>query len=97
MDTARPAGTSRPTSSTGPERDDPEVEEATKRVLGVAAETWYGLAHWAKETNNLAPWQRGLSFSLGKVVGQSKKPSPKQAIQGVRILDEARRRGFQVE
>ena len=65
--------------------------------MEVPAETWFALSHWAKETNILAPWQRGLSFSLGRLVAKDKTPSPKQAMQGIRILDEADRRGFQIE
>ena len=52
------------------------------------------LAHWAKETDNLQPWQRSLAFSLGRLAGQGREPSRKQAVQGKKILDEAGRLGF---
>jgi hypothetical protein len=60
----------------------------------VEAETWFQLANWAKETLNLQPWQRSLAFSLGKRATQGVQPTVKQATQGLRMLDEARRLGF---
>ncbi len=72
----------------------PEEEESITRVSAVPAETWFGLAAWAKDTNNLQSWQRGLSFSLGRLASNEKKPSRKQADHGERILAEARSLGF---
>ncbi len=79
-----------------PETLDPETKDAIDRVSAVPAETWFSISKWAKETGNLAPWQRGLSFSLGRAVGGGRAPSPKQAIQGLKILEEATRLGFEV-
>jgi hypothetical protein len=64
------------------------------RVAAIPAETWFGLAAWAKDTETLMPWQRGLSFSLGKLAGSGKKPTRKQAIHGEKIIEEARSLGF---
>lgn len=53
-------------------------EAATiERVAAIPAETWFGLAVWAKDTETLMPWQRGLSFSLGKLAGAGRKPTRK--------------------
>ena len=52
------------------------------------------LSSWAKETGNLQSWERSLAFNLGKLARQGRTPSRKQATQGKRILDEARRLGF---
>lgn len=72
-----------------------EDEEAAKtRVEEVPAETWFALAKWAKETDNLQSWERSLAFSLGRNASQGKPPSRKQANHGVRILDQAEKLGF---
>lgn len=71
------------------------AETATlKRAAAVAAEDWFAASAWAKETDNLAGWQRQIAFSLGKLAGQGRTPSFKQATQGVRLLDECVRLGF---
>jgi AIPR protein len=72
-----------------------EERAAMAAVLGVSAAAWFQLAAWAKQTDNLQAWQRGLSFSLGRLLSAGKEPSRKQAIQAERILAEARRLGFQ--
>jgi hypothetical protein len=60
----------------------------------VPAQTWFDLAAWAKDTQTLQPWQRSLSFSLGRLAGAGKKPTRKQAMHGDKILQEARSLGF---
>ena len=69
----------------------PEVSAAA----AVPAETWFECAHWAKETNSLMPWQRGLAFSLGQRASREADPTVKQAVQGLALLREAMRLGFQ--
>jgi hypothetical protein len=68
----------------------PEVSAAA----AVPAQTWYECASWAKETNTLQPWQRGLAFSLGQRADRELDPTAKQAAQGIRLLQEAIRLGF---
>ena len=70
-----------------------ETTPEVKTMAEVPAETWFKLSHWAKETGNLASWQRSIAFSLGKIAGR-KPPSEKQAKQAVKILEEAQRLGF---
>ena len=55
-------------------------------VFPIESTTWFELAQWAKETNNFQAWQRGLSFSLGKLAEAGKPPSRKQAVQGQKSL-----------
>ena len=81
-------------SSAGPSGVLPEEQRASEAVVSLGAEGWFSLARWAKQTDNLQPWERSLGFSLGKVVRQGRTPSRKQAVQGERILAEARRLGF---
>ena len=63
-------------------------------VADVPADTWYRVSNWAKETNNLQPWQRSLAYSLGKLAARGQTPSAKQAAQGAKLLHEARSLGF---
>lgn len=65
-----------------------------REVAGVTSAYWFEVSHWAKATGNLAPWQRSLAYSLGRVAARQTIPSVKQLHQGLRILDEARRLGF---
>jgi hypothetical protein len=62
--------------------------------MSVDAETWFALSHWARETDSLQPWQRGLAFSLGRLAGRGSEPSERQAKHGAMILDEAMALGF---
>ncbi len=77
-----------------PESLAPEAQVHIERVKEIPSETWYAVAKWAKDTNNLAGWQRSLSFSLGRLAAAKREPSAKQAKQGVLILEEAARLGF---
>lgn len=75
-----------------------EAEKAAmSRVRRVESETWFSLAKWAKETDTLAGWQRSLSVSMGRLASAERSPSRKQAVQAERILDEASRKGFDLE
>lgn len=67
---------------------------AMAAVTGVSGETWFALSSWAKQTNNLKPWERGLAFSLGRLATEGGHPSRKQAIHGARILQESTALGF---
>lgn len=68
--------------------------EQLARVSAVPSQTWFDLAAWAKDTQSLQPWQRSLSFSLGRAAGNGKPPTRKQAVHGEKILTEARSLGF---
>ena len=68
--------------------------EAATRIVVVPAEEWFAISAWAKETGNLAAWQRSLAYSLGMLTARGKVPSNKQAVQGEKILNEVRRLGF---
>jgi hypothetical protein len=70
--------------------------EAYARIRLVPADEWFAISGWAKDTGNLEPWQRGLAYSLGRLVAQNKQPSTKQVQQGGKILEESRRLGFRM-
>jgi hypothetical protein len=76
------------------DKPDEQDLERISGVMAIPAETWFRISNWAKETHNLQGWQRGLAFSLGKLVGRKQLPSRKQAMQGLRIYEEAIRLGF---
>lgn len=69
-------------------------QDEFKIVVAVEGETWFALAAWAKETDSLQSWQRGLAFSLGKLANSGKTPSRKQVVHGAAIFEEAKRLGF---
>jgi hypothetical protein len=69
-------------------------QEEIRWVATIPSDTWFGIAKWARETGTLAPWQRSLSFSLGRLAASGKAASRKQAVQGRKIHDEATRLGF---
>jgi hypothetical protein len=74
--------------------DQPTNADGT--VVAVAAlpsEVWLAAAKWAKDTGTLQVWQRKIAYSLGKL-GRGSQPSPKQAIQGRKLMLEAIRLGF---
>ncbi|MGY1771948.1 AIPR family protein [Blastococcus sp. SYSU D00813] len=70
------------------------AEPTVASASAVPADAWFECAHWAKQTNALAPWQRGLAFSLGQRASRAVDPSPKQAVQGIALMQEALRLGF---
>ncbi|MHB1544693.1 MAG: AIPR family protein [Cuniculiplasma sp.] len=64
-------------------------------VAAVPSEVWFAASKWAKDTNTLLPWQRSLAYSLGRKVSlPGALPTPKQAIQGRKLMMEAIRLGF---
>jgi hypothetical protein len=87
----RPA---RSVASVGLSGVQPEEQQAIEKVTAVGADGWFALSRWAKQTENLQPWERSLAFSLGKLVRHGRSPSRKQAVQGERILEDAHRLGF---
>jgi hypothetical protein len=78
----------------GIENSDAEDFKLISEISKVAAETWFQISQWAKETNNLQPWQRTLAYSLGGLARKKQIPSRKQAIQGMKILEEVSGLGF---
>ncbi len=85
--TTYPLGTDRPVPT-------PAENIIVEAVKAIPADVWFAVSKWAKETESLQAWQRSLAYSLGKLLARALVPSPKQAIQGVRLLMDARRLGF---
>ena len=74
----------------------PTKEEAKEieSVKSIPADVWFSIATWAKKTDNLKPWQRRLSFSIGNILKKGRSPSPKQAHQSLILFQEASEQGF---
>jgi hypothetical protein len=78
------------------------VEKGTTREQDVAiaevkkfpAEYWYGLSKWAREHSFLQPWQRSLSYSMGRLASRGKSPTGKQAVQALKLIERAKELGF---
>lgn len=86
----REAATSGGTAANGAVSDDPAVIECVE----LGSDGWFALSNWAKQTNNLQPWQRKLAYDIGIRINRGRPPSTKQAHHGTRILADARERGF---
>lgn len=71
-----------------------EEKELINRITAIPADVWLSISKWAKDTNNLQPWQRSISFSVGTLVGRGKRPSVKQARQADKIYNVAKEKGF---
>jgi len=71
-----------------------DEREAMAVATSIGGDDWFALSKWAKETGCLAPWERSLAFSVGRLLKGEKPLSRKQAVQGARILTESRRLGF---
>jgi hypothetical protein len=79
---------------TGIEAPDASEQKLIDEIAKVPAEKWLALSHWAKETDNLQGWQRGIAYTLGQRAKQGREPTRKQAVQAQSILEEADRLGF---
>jgi hypothetical protein len=72
----------------------PATGALLEAILAIPPDVWYTIAKWAKENNELMPWQRGLAFSLGRLREAGKPPSVKQGIQGRKLLLDAVAEGY---
>lgn len=73
---------------------DPKDLETIEAVSNVSSDVWFKIAKWAKDTNNLQPWQRAIAFSIGRLLASGKQVSYKQANQAVKILESVKSLGF---
>ena len=64
------------------------------KASAIAAAEWYALSKWAKETDNFQGWQRSIVFSVAQLIARNHKPSYKQAVQALKVYEEAVQKGF---
>lgn len=68
-----------------------------REVSDVGGDHWLAIANWARETDNLSPWQRRFAYTVGVQLRRGRDLTPKQAVQAERILETAAGLGFQPE
>jgi hypothetical protein len=55
-------------------------------VYNYGAEYFFSLAHWAREEEELEPWERRFIYSIGKYLTQGWQISKRQEHQALRIV-----------
>jgi hypothetical protein len=63
--------------------------------MDVPLQTWYEVSVWASQNEQLTYIQRNIAMTLSKYAASGRRPSIKQAVQGLKILTEAREFGFE--
>ena len=71
-----------------------ELEADRRYVDDVSNTEWYALSRWAKEQNQLKPWQRGLAYAIGRNKSRGWDLSDKQYKYGAMSHREAIKLGF---
>ncbi len=68
-----------------------EDYENISRVMSIDGLMWYKIHSWGKKTKRLESWQCGIAHTLSGMAADNwvKKPSAKQAKQGVKILEQS--------
>lgn len=84
-----------------PGRTEPKLDSSITRVAespiyNYPPEFFFHLAHWAKEKDELNPWERRLTFDIGRYRAQGWLLSEKQERHGLRIIQKAQGLGFSV-
>lgn len=74
--------------------DSPGLTATVGAVYTVSASEWTALAAWARETQNLQPWERQQATTVARYINNDWSLTEKQASQANRILAEARSLGF---
>jgi hypothetical protein len=77
-----------------PDADNAEEAAVIAEVAAIGGEGWLALANWAKETGNLAPWQRKIAYGIGVRLKRGSDPTIKQAIQAKKMLNAAAAVGY---
>jgi len=71
-----------------------EEDPLTAELMAPGGDFYLAVANWAKQTDNLTPWQRRFAYSIGVQLNRGKVLSPKQTPHAKQIRDEALVRGF---
>lgn len=75
------------------ETQDP-FNDKVSEIIGTTPDIWFNIASWAKRTDSLLPKQRGIAFSIGRILSEGGIPTVKQCYAAKRIMSEAHRLGF---
>lgn len=87
-------GAGQPASNGGARRADGPQSADLGFLQDVDGDVFLAISNWAKQTDNLTPWQRRFAFTVGVAMKRQKPLTAKQAPHAKAILDEARARGF---
>ena len=71
-----------------------EQQDALDRAAELDGDVFKAISSWAKETNNLQPFQRSICYSVGRTKSYGKQISGKQALHAMKAYDEAISLGF---
>jgi uncharacterized protein (DUF433 family) len=74
----------------------PADDALVRRTSELGGDFWLAISNWAKETDNLNPWQRRFAYTIGIQLKRGRDLSAKQALQAAKILAAARQRGYAV-
>ena len=69
--------------------------EAMYRADELTGDIFIAISSWAKETNNLQPYQRSICYSVGRTKLHGKQISVKLALHAMKAYDEAISLGFE--
>lgn len=90
------AGSVASNGSESPASGPADAHAAAATCMQLPSEAWFALHLWGRRSGALADWQTGIAHTLSSYAsgGWQKPPTPKQARQGIRILETARQHGF---
>ena len=71
-----------------------QAQPTIARAAVVPAQTWSEVAAWAKQNDQLEPFQRGVAVNLSRRAERGLEPNERQAQQGLALLHEAVLSGF---
>ena len=84
-----------PVSTSGRAPLTSDQEEAIKKCNAFTADQLMALNKWAKETNNLKPYQRQIIYSVGMAKNRGRDPSASKPFS--KFMEEAISLGFNYE
>ena len=73
------------------------IPDPLYRADELSGDVFIAISSWAKETNNLQPYQRSICYSIGRAKLHGKQISGKQAFHAMKAYDEAISLGFKVD
>jgi hypothetical protein len=76
------------------EAQDTELSATVSAVHTIAAAEWSAVAAWARETQNLQPWERQLASTVARYINNGWTLTERQATQANRVLAAAQTLGF---
>jgi hypothetical protein len=76
------------------EQANEEQQEFVTKASAIPGEVWLEMSSWAKLTQNLESWQRGIIYTVGKRLERKQTITWKQAKQALKAREQALQKGF---